>query len=113
MTEPFHELGREASNELASHFEDQLASMCDDLGWHVICRNIDAFVRHQGQSQSRGFDVLAAIRDPQQNRREGCVLEAKRHEAPAYADAAAEAQTLHDKIARLNASEALWKNALI
>jgi hypothetical protein len=113
MTEPFHDLGREANNDLASEFEDQLAAVCVALGWPVVCRNIDAFVMHQGQSQSRGFDVLAVIADPQLPRRYGCVLEAKRHEKPVYADAAGEAQTLHDKVARLNASEAFWSNTAI
>jgi hypothetical protein len=113
VTEPFHELGREANNDLAGDFEDQLAGMCRMLGWKVICRNIDAFVRHQGQSQSRGYDLLLAIADPQLGRREGCVLEAKRHEDPAYGDVGAEVQTLHDKLARLNSSEGFWKNSSI
>jgi hypothetical protein len=113
VSEPFHELGREANNELAGEFEDQIVAMCKALGWPVICRNIDAFVKHQGQSQSRGFDVLAQVRDPQYGRREGIVLEAKRHEEPAYAEASSEAQTLHDKIGRLNATPAFWENASI
>jgi hypothetical protein len=113
VTEPFHELGREANNELAGKFEDQLAAMSRTLGWKLIARNIDAFVSHQGQSQSRGYDLLLAIHDPQLNRRCGCVLEAKRHEAPAYAEAVSEVQTLHDKIARLNSSSVFWENASI
>lgn len=113
MSEPFHALGREANNELAGEFEDQVVAMCGALGWRVICRNIDAFVKHQGQSQSRGFDVLAVVADPQYARRDGIVLEAKRHEEPAYAQASDEAQTLHDKIARLNATPAFWENSLI
>jgi hypothetical protein len=113
VTEPFHHLGREANNALASGFEDQLVALCAALGWPLVCRNIDAFVKHQGQSQSRGFDILAVIPDPQLSRRNGCVLEAKRHEVPAYADIAGEAQTLQDKVARLNASDALWSNTAI
>lgn len=61
-----------------------------------------------GPSQSRGYDVLAAVLDPQYARNEGVVLEAKRHEEPAYA----EAQTLHDKISRLNAP-AFWENSAL
>lgn len=113
MTDPFHELGREANNDLASNFEDQLDAMCRSVGWDVVCRNIDAFVRHQGQSQSRGFDLLAVVADPQLSRREGYVLEAKRHEAPGYGKIASEVQTLHDKIARLSNSEAFWSNAAV
>jgi hypothetical protein len=113
VSEPFHALGREANNELAGEFENQVVAMCSALGWPVICRNIDAFVKHQGQSQSRGFDVLAVVADPQYARRDGIVLEAKRHEEPAYARVSDEAQTLHDKIARLNATPAFWENSSI
>jgi hypothetical protein len=113
VTEPFHELGREANNALACLFEDQLAAMCDSLGWKVICRNIDAFVHHQGQSQSRGYDILAVVPDPQQARREGYVLEGKRHEQPAYGPAIREVQVLHDKVARLSNTEAFWANPAI
>jgi hypothetical protein len=71
VSEPFHALGREANNQLAGEFENQVVAMCGALGWLVICRNVDAFVKHQGQSQSRGFDVLVAVTDPQYGRRLG------------------------------------------
>src|SRR4051812_43910077 len=95
----FDPTGPEANNARAEAFENRLVAMGETLGWVTICRNIDVFVKHNGQSQGRGVDVLWSIANPRTEQREGCVGEAKVHGQQAgQATLQSELQTLHDKV---------------
>jgi hypothetical protein len=102
--ELFDDAGPEARGQRGGAFEDQLVGMGETLGWNLVCRNVDLFVK-QKPGGSRGIDVLWGIRNPQSDRKEGWITEAKCHETPAPSKLPDEIQTLHDKVARLDALE--------
>lgn len=110
----FDATGPEANNQRAAAFEDRLVAMGDTLGWATICRNVDVFIRNNGQSYGRGVDVLWAIQNPLTEQREGCIGEAKVHGAQAALSTVQdELQTLHDKVQRFNGQRTFWNNAYI
>jgi len=75
MSQIINPVGPEANNQRANEFEDQVVSWMTELGWEVLCRNIDLFA--QNGHQSKGVDVLGAFDDPQLGNRYGLVGEAK------------------------------------
>lgn len=97
-------VGSEANNDRGARFEDQLSLMGKDLGWRLCCRNVDIFVEHNGQSQSKGVDILWAIANPITGEDDGLIHEAKVHGEQRPGNIAAEATTLHGKIDRINKS---------
>ena len=95
--------GPEGRNARGAAFEDQLAAMGETLGWKLICRNVDVYLK--GRTPSRGIDLLWAIHNPRIDEAEGWVQEGKNHERQAASALQTELQTLHDKVARLHDSE--------
>lgn len=102
--ELFHDAGPEGRGQRGTAFEDQLVGMGDTLGWTKVCRNVDIFIKGK-PGASRGVDVLWSLRNPQTDRKEGWIQEAKCHETPAPAALGEEIQTLHDKITRFQGME--------
>lgn len=110
----FDPTGPEANNTRAEAFESQLVAMGDTLGWDRICRNIDVFIKHNGQSQGRGVDVLWSILNARTEQREGCIGEAKVHgEQAGQSTVQNELQILHDKVHGFNGQATFWNNAYI
>lgn len=106
--------GPEANNARAAAFENQLVGIGQTLGWQLVCRNIDFFIKHNGGAHGRGVDVLWAIPNPRTGRREGLVGEAKVHGKQAdLSTLQQELQTLHDKIHGFSGQAGFWKNARI
>lgn len=98
--ELFDDAGPESRNQRGAAFEDQLVDMGGTLGWELVCRNVDMFVK-QKPGSSRGIDVLWSVLNPQLDRKEGWITEGKCHQTPAPSKLESEIQTLHDKVARL------------
>jgi hypothetical protein len=106
--ELFHDVGPEGRNQAAAAFEDQLVEMGDTLGWTMVCRNADLFIKTG--NQSRGIDVLWSVWNPRVEERQGWVEEAKSHREQAPSALQSEFQTLHDKVSKLSDSERARKH---
>jgi hypothetical protein len=91
--------GPEGRNQRGAAFEDQLCKMGPDLGWRLVCRSVDVYLKN-GQER-RGIDILWSLRNPRVDELHGWLHEAKCHEKPAPSALAAEIQTLHHKVAKL------------
>ena len=73
-------VGPEGRNQEAAAFEDQFIATGETLGWGFVCRNVDLYV--DKGLQSRGVDVLWAVRNPREDIVEGWISESKRKRDP-------------------------------